>query len=742
MNMKKFANNLLSKELSSVWVSILILPITIVILNLFLMQFPLTNVLGYEFSALNSVLLIILSGLFTINWLRKNQSFSKSFFICLIIFFLIPLFINIAFSLFTEFCSFSEGIMFYSSITITALPIGVALGLLSFYSTKRFNVLIFMFLILCIAVIPVAEIYFYPQIYFYNPLVGYFPGSIYDEGLTVDLKLITYRIINVIYSLIIIYLILSDKLFKRKLRNSIIVLATAIAFILISPFLGYSTNYSRLNDLLPVKFDSPRFLLHLPENISEKETKLLALHTQFYYEGLEKSIKEAPSDKIEIFLFENSEQKKHYFGSGSADVAKPWLYQIYLSRQTWQSTLKHELAHIFSAEFGSTIFKLAGGLNPFLIEGFATAHDPFREDLSVDYLAALALSEVDPLDIDKLLSGFNFFLSSSSFTYTYAGSFTKYLIENFGIEQFKKLYSTNDFTKSYGLSSKRIVNDHINYLKTIPLELNIHEYHYHFGRLSIVQKFCPRYIGKSLQNGWEQVWSGNLDNAKKIFRSVLSKTPNYSALVGLAECLEKQDSINLAIGIYNTFGSQFEGTPYHYLLTLRLADLYAKTTNNSEALKLVERLHQEKPSIYLDIISSLRLRLFHHNTLKSYVTSDDSGKFQILKDINKNEYFFPSIPLMINLAEVTGVDYENFINEFHKTIFITDFYSAYAVYKLSNYMLMNFDFRNARKMAALAKRYRNRQHLNLLWQDNFEKAEWFYYNADEFLQQFNNAITQ
>ncbi len=207
--------------------------------------------------------------------------------------------------------------------------------------------------------------------------------------------------------------------------------------------------------------------------------------------------------------------------------------------------------------------------------------------------------------------------------------------------------------------------------------------------------------------------------------------------MSLADCLEKQDSIYQSIKLFEQSLNAFDKTPYYYLLSFRLADLYAKTSQLSKALKLYVQLNQQKPSINLDIISSLRLKLSEENMLEKYLTANDSVKYQILTEMNRAKYFFPSHPALISLANSTGEDYQTFIRQFDKTKFITDFYSAYAVYSLSDYMLMNFDFRNARKMAALAKRFKELEHFNLLFQENFEKAEWFYYNADEFLQQFN-----
>ncbi|MEE8414958.1 MAG: MFS transporter, partial [Desulfobacterales bacterium] len=36
------------------------------------------------------------------------------------------------------------------------------------------------------------EIYFNPQVYVFNPFIGFFPGTIYDEGISVSGKLILY----------------------------------------------------------------------------------------------------------------------------------------------------------------------------------------------------------------------------------------------------------------------------------------------------------------------------------------------------------------------------------------------------------------------------------------------------------------------------------------------------------------------------------------------------------------------
>lgn len=739
--MINFKNIISIKELFLIKYQFIVNALLLILFNILLLSAPLTNVLGYELSAINSLILLMISGLFTISWQKKVKKFSSAFFLVMAVFFFIPLFISLTHSVFTHFCSFWDGIAFYFVITFPAIIIGFAFAILIFYLFNKFRIIIFIILILLIAIIPVLEIYFNPQIYFYNPLIAYFPGTVYDEAMSVDFKLILYRIFNIFFSLGIIYLVIKDHKQVKKLINTIIILSILIIFYVFKSPLGFSTTYSKLINLLPDKLETENFIIHSQAGFADDEEKIIALYTQYYFESLRKSINVLPKKKIEIFLFENIEQKKEYFGSGAADVAKPWLYQIYISRNSWSNTLKHEMAHIFSAEFGSTIFKVAYAFNPFFIEGFASSQDPFRENLHIDYLSAIANDEISFEKISYLMTGFNFFASNSFLTYTYAGSFSKYLIDTYGIEKFKRFYSTLDYISIYNKSYKSVIEEYTNFLKEYPFKKNEHRFNYYFGRQSIVQKTCPRYIGKLLNKGWEQVNEKNYEKAKETFANILDKTHNYSALIGFTVCLEKQDSASQSVKLLEKYIDHFYKTPYYYLLKLNLADFYTKSSMFNEAKEISSNLIYQKPTINIELIAHLRYKLLNENLIQNYLTGNDSVKFELLKVLNRKEYFYPSFPALINLAISTKEVYKNFIKQFDKTKFIEDFYSAYAVYQLSDYMIMNFDFRNARKMAALARRFKDEEHLNVLFKENFEKAEWFYYNADEFLEQFISKQT-
>jgi hypothetical protein len=101
-------------------------------INLFLQTLPLTNVFGYEFSAINSLLLSFISGIYIIS-VFKSSAKTKNFFNIGQLFeawlwmLFIPFIISIIKSLLFGFCSFWDGLLFYLIITCPSLIIGSAL---------------------------------------------------------------------------------------------------------------------------------------------------------------------------------------------------------------------------------------------------------------------------------------------------------------------------------------------------------------------------------------------------------------------------------------------------------------------------------------------------------------------------------------------------------------------------------------------------------------------------------------
>ena len=191
------------------------------ILNLFFTSLPLVKILGFEHSALNGIILFYFGGLLTIKIFRKSNDTDNKllpvlsnygFYFLLIC--VIPFVIGLISSIFMVHCPLIDGILFYIIISLPSFFFGIAAGYLSYTLSKKFAYLIFSFSYILILLSPLFDFYYNPQIYFYNPIFGFYPGVIFDEDLTVDKLLIAYRLFNIIYFTFMIFV--TKRSFNKK----------------------------------------------------------------------------------------------------------------------------------------------------------------------------------------------------------------------------------------------------------------------------------------------------------------------------------------------------------------------------------------------------------------------------------------------------------------------------------------------------------------------------------------------
>ena len=714
--------------------------IILFLFNLALLNFPLTNVFGYEFSVINSLLIIILTGIYTIHFYKVNfsvqdRSFTSELYKSAIFFLIIPFIVSVTNSFFKGFCSFMDGLLFYIVITSPSIIIGVALGLIAVLYINRFRIILFLLFFIGILMIIAYEIYFNPQVYVFNPIIGFFPGTIYDEGISVSGTLILYRFLNVLFFSWVISAILR---LKRDKKSNVILLTFKMLFIVavflfFSPNLGFSTTFKSLTDKLSISVETDHFVIHYDKRIDKGKIKALSLNHEYYYQELEDYFEVKLANKIHSFIFYDNNQKKELFGSRNADVAKPWLYQIYISYENWEHTLKHELAHCFSAKFGAGFLKLASGLNPLLIEGVAEAADGNYDDNSIHFMAALAYNSDYKVDLENMLTTIGFFAKTSSLSYIFAGSFVKYLIDSYGIGLFKKYYLTGDIKMNYGIKLTDIIKDYYSFLKKIKYSFSEHQANYYFGRKSLFQKVCPRAISEQLRDGWEQYSELDYSGAESSFSSILSKANNYSALIGLIRTYEKKDSLFEAVKLLKDNIESYESTSYYYNLELELADLFIKLNNLKTADSLYRVLIRQNPNRRLSYIANLRSALLRAGLIKMYLTGSNYDKTYVLQMLNRKSYNYWSVPVMINLSSLVDEGYEVFLKKIDMNFVVNNYPTSYAAFVSSKYMLANNDFVNANRMAHRSLRYNPDKNFKIILDEQYKKTRWFLKNGEPFL---------
>lgn len=707
-----------------------ILLVFIAILTVIFLQLPLTSTFGYEFALIFALIFFFLGG--TLNIVRKKKLITlNTYFKFSILVLTTPLIVVLLISLIKDICSFWFGISFYFFLSVFSYWISFFLSEIIFRVFNKFQKTAFIIFSIVVGVIPVFEIYFNPQVYFFSPIIGYFPGTIYDEDLNVSILLIIYRTLNIIY-FSGFYLLLNRNIIQKKIFV-ILFLTAGFLFIWFSSDIRFSTSHNKLNKILNSRFETKNFIIHYDRStIDSNSIKIIALNHEYYFERLKSELDFAPSKQINSYIFNSRHQKKKYFGSEEADIAKPWLYEIYVSKDSWEKTLKHELTHIFSAEIGKGIFRLADSFNPALIEGFAEALDNNYDDIDLHTVAAAAFKNGYKINLIELFSGFNFFKSFSGLSYLYAGSFSKYLIDNFGIEQFSIFYNSGDYQKAFGKSIASLVTDYTNFLNHQTGLLTKEQADFYFARASIFQKVCPRQIAMELKRAKKLTIDKNFSPAEKIYSSILERVADYEAITGLISIYLEQKNYSKAKSLLTHFIHHFNNTPYFYNLKLLEGDANVLTDNEDEALKIYEYLVVKNPHTYLKLLSELRIELIHRQILKSYLEANDSTKFQLLINNNNKKIIMSSILPMISLAERLKIPASTLLESFHSPLIPQSYLDAYVLLNFSKYLLNNGDLINARKLASLALRKSTDSIYYISIKEHFEKCNWFIKNYDQF----------
>lgn len=673
----------------------IILSVIQIVFSFCLINLPLTKYFSFEYSLFTGISISLLMAIYGIRTLKNKEistyrQFNSKTFTLASVLFIIPFIIALINSKLSGKCPFYDGIPFYFTIGMPAIFVGRGLSILAISGHQKHPNKVLIIISLIILIIPFAEIVLNPQVYFYNPLIAYFPGNIYDESITVTSKFLVYRILNLIFFESIVLLFFKNKVKTKNVRLWIVSYSSilSIIFILLSPYLGFSTTQTTLNNKLHRTEFTDHFNFKFSEIISSGELEYIKKSSEYYYEELKEYYKTEPREKITAYIFSNRMDKKEIFGAGNADVAKPWLGQIYLSRESLHRTLKHEISHIFTAEFGRYIFKVADLFNPALIEGIASASDDSYDDYEIHYLVRTGDKNGYNTDIKALFAGLNFFANSSTAAYLSSGSFVKYLVDQYGINKFKNLYRDTDFGKHYGKNISKLNDEYLVYLRKNLVFGTRTRATYYFGRKGLLQKVCPRYLSNKTDEAYEHISRREFDKAKKIITDMEKSNSSWYLTYGKSICFEKLNQFEEGIKYLQEKGAMFTGTAYESILNQRRADFLVLNNEIDSARQIYRILTDTIATHRTYFAANLRILLLDNaELLKKYIRGDESVKLNILRELFLNRSEIVLIPIILDLSKTLKQPDVNYIYDNLENLKISNEYDQFAVFKLAEFSL-------------------------------------------------------
>jgi len=404
-----------------------------------------------------------------------------------------------------------------------------------------------------------ARFYGAPPVFSYTPLVGYFPGNLYDEQIVLGSALIWSRLeqaaaIAAVAAVAAAFLDVPALRLRLRGRRpdaprwqawlaAAVLAAIAGGLRVEGGALGYAITADDIQAELGGRRETPHFVIHYARRPDiERDIDLIATDHEFRYAQVVDALGGAAVDaatKIHSYYFADSDQKARWMGARQVEMAKPWRREIYLTHQGFpHRSLRHEIAHVVAGRFGDPWFSVSArrvlGLpvlvNPGLIEGLAVAVDwPAGYDRSLTpHQSVRAMQElgVEP-DLGDVFS-LRFLSLASARGYTAAGSFMRFLLDSRGAEALRRLYATGgDFRAAYGESQDRLVAAWRQVIDGIELPAGAAEVvRERFRRGGVFTRSCPHAIAERRDRAYRLADDGERGEAVQLLRQVCRDAPD------------------------------------------------------------------------------------------------------------------------------------------------------------------------------------------------------------------------
>lgn len=724
---------------------ILLLYFLLASVNFLLILFPLTNSLGYEFSVANSLILFLIGGTFAVSYSKKNGTGIFSFLSLkwknLTIIVLVPFIIGFLASVFYSRCPIKDGLSFYLVITVPSFVYGIVSGFISSVISKRYRMVIFGGIFVSLLFIVLFEFYFNPQVYFYNPLFGFFPGTIYDEDIEVNWMVVLSQVYNLIFfTSVFISLKFLEKKKQSNFTQLISLGALLILFVLVKPFLGLATNSWRMNRELNSKVVTQHFEIMFSPDVNQNEKKFISLLHECYYEQVTEMLGGYSAGRINSFVFNSKDQKGRLFGAANANVAKPWLNAIFINKDYFPKSIKHEIVHVIASKFGYSPLKVADGFNPAMIEGMAMLVENDFDEFQADRIAKLAYNTGFKVNVNKLFSGLNFFSSYSSLAYIYSGAFLKYLYNEFGIEKIKKIYRNSDWKKIYGVEINDLVSRFEKSLQNENSLRDSNKAQLYFGGQTIFTKVCPRMTANDLNEANNNFVEGNYSLAAGQYRKIYNYSNSYSAVIGEVVSLIKLKNYSSANHILETEIIKFKTSQVYFNLLLVYGDTFALMKDEVNSSKYHDLLLSKSPHINYENEIKIRKSIigtYGIDSLSNFLYSEKSKRLELIKMLNKEGIKYFSLPNLLYLAVERKIDQVNWLENIYKEFSVSTFESSYAAISISRYLLKQNNYGLAKMYAVKALDYKGSEDERYSAAENLRMVNWFCNNAGETKLIFN-----
>lgn len=391
-----------------------------------------------------------------------------------------------------------------------------------------------------------------PAAFVLDPLLGYFPGPLYDEVVPLDARLLLARgaalgwAAAVAGAAALAHALLQRRAGRRRpLRGAAALAAAGLAlaaagWLARAGLQGDPDLRTAIAKRLGSRRDGPRCTIHVAAEKPAASADELLAECEFHVADVAARLGIPAPPHVNVYVYRSAEEKRELVGASHTDFTRPWLAEIHLLDQPLpHPVLRHEIVHAVASVLAPGPLRLPARARLVpdlaLVEGLAVALESPRSGFTVHQWSRAARDLGFLPDLGRILGPAGFWSQAPARAYTAAGSFLAYLLQRYGPGPVDAAYRTGDPAAAFGRPLPDLVREWQRSLDAVaPQEdLTVAAARW-FGRGSLFQRRCAREAAILLRDAGTAAALGRTAEACRLYarEAEVDQAPDALVLEG------------------------------------------------------------------------------------------------------------------------------------------------------------------------------------------------------------------
>jgi hypothetical protein len=388
-----------------------------------------------------------------------------------------------------------------------------------------------------------------PAAFAFDPLLGGWPGPIYDEALVPDLRVALLAASAAAQAVAVAAVaeafVRAGRAGRRRALAPVLAALAAVLAIASAraalEALGLSGTRAAVARALGGRRDGARCTVHFPAEKARPAVEALLAECEFQVEDLARALAIAPPARVTAYVYRSAEEKRRLVGAAATEYAKPWLREIHLvDGPLPHPLLRHELVHAVGAEIAGGLLGVpARGLvlvSAGLVEGLAAALETPRGRFTVDEWSRAAKDLGLLPDVARIVGPAGFWAEPPARAYSAAGSFLAFVLRVHGPERVREAYRTGDLARATGVPLEELAAAWVRSLEAVEAPPGLlAAARPRLGRKSIFARPCARELATLEARAGAAAAAGRTAEACALYEEAAARAGSAGLLLAAGE---------------------------------------------------------------------------------------------------------------------------------------------------------------------------------------------------------------